>query len=102
MPKLNKEMIQYLSKLSRIHCTEEEETTLLNDLKKILTYIDQLNAINTNEVLPCHHVLATMDNVMREDDVSKTLPRDTFLENAPSQVSGLIRVPPVIKSNSKP
>ncbi len=34
---------------------------------------------------------------MREDEQGKAIPRETFLSNVPEQVSGLIRVPPVIK-----
>ena len=99
MANLDKETIKYLSELCRIECTDEEQASLLEDLGSILGYIDQLNEIDTENVPPCNHVLADMANVMREDVVGETLPRETFLENAPSQVGGLIRVPPVIKQN---
>ena len=99
MANLDKETIRYLSELCRIKCTEEEQASLLDDLGKIMQYIEQLNESDTENVPPCNHVLADMANVMREDVVGEILPRDLFLENAPSQVGGLIRVPPVIKQH---
>ena len=90
-------MIQYLPTLSRIDCTEKEQESLLEDLGKILNYVEQLQEIDTENVPPCNHVLEGITNVMREDEVGETLPRETFLSNSPSQVGGLIRVPPVIK-----
>jgi len=99
MAHLDKEMIRYLTLLSRIHCSEEEQESLLKDLEKILGYFEQLQEIDTENVAPCNHVLEDIVNVMREDAVGETMPRETFLGNAPSQVGGLIRVPPVIKKS---
>lgn len=99
MAELDKKTIKALTRLSRIQCTEEEEDAILDDLKKILSYIDQLNELDTRDVKPCNHVLEGIVNVWREDEVGKTLPREVFLSNAPSQVGGLVKVPPVIKQN---
>jgi len=97
MATLNREEVLKLSQLCRIGCTDEEIDSLLEDLKKILSYFEQLNEIDTENVSPCNHVLAGMANVMREDTPGKTMPRETFLANAPDKVGGLIRVPTVIK-----
>lgn len=101
MAQLDKKMIKYLTDLCRIECTEEEQESLLQDLKKILDYIEQLNEIDTENVLPCDHVLENMVNVEREDIVGEVMPREVFLSNAPAHVSGLIRVPTVIKQTPK-
>lgn len=101
MAQLDKKMIKYLTQLSRIDCTEEEQESLLQDLKKIVDYIEQLNEINTEGVTPCNSVLEDMVNVMREDEAGETMPREIFLSNAPSQISGLIRVPTIIKHDKK-
>ena len=96
-PQLNKKTIENLIKLSRIDCTEAEQDTLLEDLKQILGYIEQLESLDTTGVPACNHVLAEIFNVMRDDDVCETMPRELFLSNAPSHIGGLIRVPPVLK-----
>ena len=67
----------------------------------IIDYIEQLKEIDTEDVPPCNHVLENMVNITREDDVGETMPRETFLSNAPSQVSGFMRVTTVIKHESK-
>lgn len=98
MATFNKETIRSLIQLSRIDCTEEEQERLLQDLEKIIRYFEQLEEINTDNIPPCNHVLEGMHNVMRDDIVGNTMPREEFLTNAPSQIGGMIRIPPVIKS----
>lgn len=100
MSTLDKKTIAKLTKLSRIDCTDQEQDALLNDLKKIIDYIEQLQEVNTDNVSPCNHVLADIVNVMREDIAGPTLPRDEFIANAPSHIGGLIRVPPILKNNN--
>lgn len=99
MATIDKQSIQNLIKLSRIECSEQEQESLVIDLAKVLSYIEQLQDIDTDNVTPCNTVLEDIGNVLRDDVVGETLPREVFLSNAPSQVGGIIRVPPVIKSN---
>ena len=99
MVQFDKEMIQNLFLLSRIECTEEQQESLLKDLKKIIDYFEELNEINTDNVPPCNHVLEDFNNVMRKDEVGEKLPRDQFLSNTPSQIGGMIKVPTIIKQN---
>lgn len=101
MSDVNEETIKTLVTLSRISCTEEEQKSLLENLEKILSYIELLEEIDTTNVSPCNQVIAGAANVMREDEIGETLPRELFLENAPAKIGGLIRVPPVIKQTSK-
>lgn len=97
MAELTQETIKNLAKLSRIHCTPEEATALLGDLRKILEYIEQLNEVDTANTVPCYQVSEGLVNVMREDEVSEHLPREIFLANAPDQIGGMIRVPPIMQ-----
>ncbi|MDP1836681.1 MAG: Asp-tRNA(Asn)/Glu-tRNA(Gln) amidotransferase subunit GatC [Chlamydiales bacterium] len=96
MAELTKETIRYLSKLCRIHVREDDEEAMLNDLKRILGYIEQLQSIDTEGVPPCSHVISGVGNVMRDDVIGETLSREVFLSNAPEHVGGMIRVPPVL------
>lgn len=99
MAELDKNTIAKLIKLSRINCSEEEEEALLDSLKKIINYMDLLNEVDTENIPPCNHVLSDIVNVMREDAIGETMPREKFLSNAPSQIGGMIRVPPVLKNS---
>ncbi len=98
MAELNENTIKYLADLSRIAVSSEEEESLLLDLKKILAYVEQLNEVDTSEVAPCTYVTKSLTQTpLREDAVHATLSRDTFLKGAPLQISGMVRVPPVLK-----
>lgn len=99
MAKFDKETVKNLMLLSRIECTDAQQDALLNDLKKVIEYFEQLNEINTENVPPCDHVLADIYNVTREDVVGEILPREDFLSNAPAQIGGMIKVPTIIKQN---
>ena len=99
MATLDRETIKKLSMLCRIECSEEEQEAILQDLQKILSYIEQLQQIDTTDVLPCNQVLADMSNVMREDIIGELLDPEVFLANAPSHIGRLIRVPPVLKTS---
>lgn len=99
MSDLDKNTIRKLTQLCRIDCTDEEQEALLVDLKKILAYMESLQEIDTENVRPCNHVLKEIVNVMREDAVGEMLSRDLFLANAPSQIGGMVRIPPVMKKN---
>ncbi|WP_316357358.1 Asp-tRNA(Asn)/Glu-tRNA(Gln) amidotransferase subunit GatC [Candidatus Neptunichlamydia sp. REUL1] len=97
MTKLDKETLIDLTKLCRINCSEEELETLLNNLQSILGYIDQMEEVDTEGVPVCNHVSEEMESVTREDEPDQSLDRKTFLDNSPSHVGGMIRVPTVIK-----
>lgn len=99
MTKLNKKFLKNLALLSRIHCTEEEEEDLLKDLSDIVSFVEQLQEIDTEDISPCHHILEDMKNVMRDDEVKDLMPRDVFLENTPDKIGGFVKVPPVIKKD---
>ena len=97
MSKLDKKTLEDLAKLCRINCSGVEIETLHHNLLSILAYIDQMQEVNTEGVVTCNHVSEVPSNTMREDQIEETLSRETFLENSPSHVGGMIRVPPVIK-----
>lgn len=86
-----------LQALSRIDSSPEEEEKLHSSLSRILEYMEQLNEVDTENVPPCRFVLKEMMNRnLREDKAEDLLPRDKFLANAPDQIGGMIRTPPVI------
>jgi aspartyl-tRNA(Asn)/glutamyl-tRNA(Gln) amidotransferase subunit C len=64
--------VEYLSKLARIELKEEEKKKFEKELLKILEYIEKLNEVNTENVLPTYHVLP-VKNVFRDDIVEEFL-----------------------------
>ena len=99
MSKFKPQTLENLKKLCRIDCTPEEDLDITHSLTQVLEYIEQLKEVDTNGVASCNYVLqAMLKNLMREDEVKDIFPREQFLSNAPDQIGGMIRVPPVLKA----
>ncbi|MES2274153.1 MAG: Asp-tRNA(Asn)/Glu-tRNA(Gln) amidotransferase subunit GatC [Chlamydiota bacterium] len=91
--------LDHLKKLCRIETSPEEDLDILNSLSSIIEYIAQLDELNCDQAKPCRYVLRGMlKNQMRDDVVKDLLPREQFLANAPDQIGGMIRTPPVMKA----
>lgn len=98
MSNFDHETLNNLKKLCRIECSPEEEADLLQGLKRVIEYAEQLNEVDTSNVAPCRFVLRGMlKNRTREDTAKDLLTREQFLANAPDQIGGMIRVPPIMK-----
>jgi aspartyl-tRNA(Asn)/glutamyl-tRNA(Gln) amidotransferase subunit C len=97
MTTISEEELEKLMHLCRIACSSEEKEVLKRHLSKMLVHMEELNNIDTQHVAPCLHVLASHQNVMREDVEGELLPREVYLANVSSHVGGMIRVPPILK-----
>lgn len=100
MTDFNKEDLLKLMKLSKIECSEEEKSRFLSSLSRVVGYIDQLSELQTDGVPTCNHILESMSSILREDEITETLDRETFLANSPAHIGGMIRVPPIIKTTN--
>jgi aspartyl-tRNA(Asn)/glutamyl-tRNA(Gln) amidotransferase subunit C len=69
---------------------------VLQDLNKILNWVDQLRELDTENVEPLIHMSHEV-NVMREDVAQNTVPHDAALKNAPKKDSDYFRVPKVLE-----
>ncbi len=99
MSKFSSDDLEHLKKLCRIECTPAEEDALLHSLQRVLGYMESLKDVDTTNVAACNYVLRGMlRNPMREDVVHDALSREQFLGNAPDQIGGMVRVPPVLKA----
>jgi|ERR1700722_6500317 len=100
MSDIDEENVKTLSRLCKIELKENELETLLSELKRILDYAGQLQEVDVSHLSPHSHIEEQSIGSLREDVVGKHLPREIFLANAPDQVGGMIRVPPVIKQST--
>lgn len=85
-----------IANLARLEIKESDEAHMLNDINRILTWVEKLKELDVEEVEPLTHINPDM-NVMREDVVSEILSRETALKNAPKQDGEHFRVPKVIE-----
>ncbi len=93
---LDKATVARIASLARIKVSEEEQTRLAGELSQILTWIEQLNEVDTSGVEPMASV-ARMKLPMREDVVSDGGIRDKLLANAPQEARGFFVVPKVVE-----
>ncbi|ASS88999.1 MAG: Asp-tRNA(Asn)/Glu-tRNA(Gln) amidotransferase subunit GatC [Bacillaceae bacterium] len=96
MSRISKEQVKHVAHLARLAITEEEAEMFTNQLDAIITFAEQLNELDTENVQPTSHVL-DMKNVMREDQPEPGLPREVALKNAPDQKDGQFRVPAILE-----
>lgn len=102
MVDVSEEELVHLTKLCRIACSKEKRQALLKDFQNIVHYVEQLSKIDTSGIEPCVCVnKGQTATPLRNDVVTESLDRELFLQDAPSTIAGLIRVPTVIHSVSK-
>jgi aspartyl-tRNA(Asn)/glutamyl-tRNA(Gln) amidotransferase subunit C len=85
------EEVKHVAHLARLRLSEEELNKLQVDLSYILDHIDMLKEVDVSDVPPTAQV-TDLVNVMRDDDIRPSLPREDVLANAPDQRDGMFRV----------
>ncbi len=93
---LDKAAVAHIAALARIRLSEDELDPLANELSYILTWMEQLNEIDTSGVAPMASVAAT-GLPMRPDEVTDGNRREEILANAPRTVRGFFVVPKVVE-----
>jgi aspartyl-tRNA(Asn)/glutamyl-tRNA(Gln) amidotransferase subunit C len=97
MTKLTRDDVLKLAQLARLQLTDEEVEEFTHDFADILTYVEQLQAVDTEGLLPTNQVSGNV-NVMREDEVRSYgyEPKD-LLDNVPAVESDHIKVKRMVK-----
>ena len=88
--------IEKVARLARVQLSEEEEVTFGNQLEQILTYMEQLNRLDTTGVEPTSHAIP-IQNAFREDETKPSFPQEEVLGIGPEQDEGHFRVPRIIE-----
>ncbi|MBD8069639.1 Asp-tRNA(Asn)/Glu-tRNA(Gln) amidotransferase subunit GatC [Bacillus sp. PS06] len=96
MSRISIDQVKHVANLARLAVTEDEAKMFAKQLDDIITFAEQLNELDTENVVPTSHVLP-MKNVLREDVSKSGLPVEEVLKNAPDSKDGHIRVPSIIE-----
>ncbi len=92
---MDKTVIEYIANLSRIDLSEEEKVFFIHQLSNIISYIEKLNRLNTEDIEPMSHAIIS-SNVFRGDEPVVSILREEALSNAPSKIGFFVKVPKVI------
>lgn len=88
--------VQKIAHLARLAIREEDVPEYAANLSDILGLVEQMNAVDTTDVVPTAHPLH-MSQRLRPDEVSEQNQRELFQSVAPQVDGGLYLVPKVIE-----
>lgn len=93
---ITKDIVRKVASLARIEMNEAELDRMTPKLNGILSWIEQLQAVNTDGVEPLANV-ANIELKLRPDVITDGKCPDKVLANAPEEVGGFFVVPKVVE-----
>ena len=92
---IDKNTIKHISKLARISLDEKKINNLSKDLSSIMKFIEKLNKLNTDNIVPLTSIInASLKS--RIDEVKDGKIKDQILKNSPEKNEEFFVVPKVI------
>ena len=93
---IDKDTVKHIAKLARISLDEKKINSLSKDLSSIMKFIEKLNELNTEKIVPLTSIInASLRS--RKDEVSDEKIRDQILKNSPEKNEEFFVVPKVIE-----
>ena len=88
--------VKEIAKLARMKVADNDESELAKELNQILDWIEQLDEVDTKDVLPVTSVTSEILS-QRDDKVTNLDQKDKVLANSPSDNSDFYVVPKVVE-----
>jgi aspartyl-tRNA(Asn)/glutamyl-tRNA(Gln) amidotransferase subunit C len=92
---VTKKDVEKIAELARLKFTDEELENFTPQMNEILSYMDKLNELGTENVKPLSHPVE-QTNVFREDELKSSISTEDALKNAPDKNEQHFKVPKVI------
>jgi aspartyl-tRNA(Asn)/glutamyl-tRNA(Gln) amidotransferase subunit C len=93
---LNSEDVNRIAHLARLTISEQDVPQYAKNLSDILSFVAQMNAVDTAGVAPMAHPQDAVQR-LRHDEVTERNEREHFQRISPQAESGLYLVPKVIE-----
>ena len=93
---IDKAKVKEIAKLARMKVADNDESELATELNQILDWIEQLDEVDTKNVLPVTSVTSEILS-QRDDKVTNLDQKDKVLANSPSDNSDFYVVPKVVE-----
>lgn len=94
--KITRPEVEHVARLARLSLSSEEINALTGQMDAILGYVEKLNELDTQGILPTSHAVP-MENAFRSDEVKVSIGIERALANAPEASGSCFRVPRVIE-----
>tara|TARA_Y100001968_G_C19097374_1_gene590812 strand:- start:341 stop:628 length:288 start_codon:yes stop_codon:yes gene_type:complete len=95
MNKISLSDVRKVAKLARLELPEDQIETYTDQLEEILSYVNQLQEIETHNVPPTTRAVEVV-NSMREDSVEVNCSREDILNLSPHREGDFFRVPKIL------
>lgn len=93
---ISEQQVAHVARLARLALGTDEQRQFTEQLNAILTYMEQLNEVPTEDVEPTAHVFDLV-NVYRADETACTLTIDAAMSNAPETEQRFFVVPRIVE-----
>lgn len=94
--RITQKEVEHVATLARLKLDHEEISTFTGQMDAILSYVDKLSQLNTDDIIPTSHAVP-MENAFRADEIRPSIGTENALANAPDRIDGFFRVPKVIE-----
>ncbi len=91
---ISKEDIKHVANLARLEVKPEEMDKLAKDMDNMVNMISKLQDLDLSNV---DLALLGERNVLREDEIAKSLDREKVIANAPTKEAGCFSVPKIVE-----
>lgn len=93
---IDKNTVDKIAHLARLEFDNEAKGEMVNDMNRMLRFVEKLSEINTDNVAPLIY-MTTEQNVSREDVIKDTVSHKDALLNAPKKDSDYFKAPKVVE-----
>jgi len=95
MAALTRADVEHVAYLARLGLTPDELARLEGQLNHILDQYAKLAELDTDAIPPTAQTIE-LENILRDDVVTRSLPVEAVLRNAPARAGDFVIVPPIL------
>jgi len=101
MAKLTKQDVLHVAKLAKLPLTDNEVGKFTDQLSAIVSYMDELNKVDTSSVEPTSQTTG-LENVFRNDEIKpdQILSQDAALSGSDKTYNGYFKVDAILAERS--
>src|SRR6185436_16625844 len=96
--KIDIKTVDEIAHLARLEFDASTKPGILNDMNRMLGFVEKLNELDTENVEPLIY-MTQEKNVLRPDEPEISLSQKEALKNAPKKDSDYFKAPKVIEQN---
>lgn len=94
--KIDIKTVDEVAHLARLEFNDAAKAEILNDMNRMLAFVDKLSELDTENVTPLIY-MTDEKNILREDTPEVTVTQKEALKNAPKKDSDYFKAPKVIE-----